>query len=148
MTTEEKKAALEAADVKVRANASDKTIDRLYEEHLAASTELDAKADELRKERDSALQSEFDKGTAKTLEIVRTLAEKGVVSVEVTSDEKPAVLTSVRNGMIGNGAFNAFLEANQDKMMGDKTPAVVAWARENLTKEEFEARYGGRTLPI
>ena len=28
--------------------------------------------------------------------------------------------------------------------MGDKDPMVVAWCKENLTEEEFDARYAGR----
>jgi hypothetical protein len=44
--------------------------------------------------------------------------------------------------------FEVFLEANQNKMLGDKTPVVVEWARANLSPDEFKARYEGRTLPV
>lgn len=31
-----------------------------------------------------------------------------------------------------------------DVSLGDRNPDVIAWARENISKEEFEARYAGR----
>ena len=37
-------------------------------------------------------------------------------------------------------------EPPKDPMQGDKTPAYVQWYRDNHTKEEFEAKYGGRTF--
>jgi hypothetical protein len=34
--------------------------------------------------------------------------------------------------------------AQADPMKGDKDPIVVEWCRNNLSREEFEARYAGR----
>lgn len=31
-----------------------------------------------------------------------------------------------------------------DISLGDRNPEVIAWARENISKEEFKARYAGR----
>ncbi len=122
MKTDDKKTALINAGVKVRSNASDETIDELYEEHISSIAVLDSKEDAL-----------------------SLPPEEIAVRVEVSSPApvagpKPKTKTE-------NKAFDAFLEANQDKMLGDKTPAVVQWARENLSKEEFSARYDGRTIP-
>jgi hypothetical protein len=122
MKTDDKKTALINAGVKVRSNASDETIDELYEEHISSIAVLDSKEDAL-----------------------SLPPEEIAVRVEVSSpapvaDPKPKTKKE-------NKAFDAFLEANQDKMLGDKTPAVVQWARENLSKEEFSARYDGRTIP-
>ena len=44
--------------------------------------------------------------------------------------------------------FEEFLKAHKDKMLGDKTPVVIQWARANLSPDEFKARYEGRTLPV
>ena len=51
-------------------------------------------------------------------------------------------------GVSGSDAFTAFLLTNQHPQMGDKTPVVIEWARENLSAEEFKARYDGRVLPV
>ena len=34
-----------------------------------------------------------------------------------------------------------------DPLKGDKDPEFIAWARENLSPEEFAARYDGRKIP-
>lgn len=93
MTTEEKKAALKEAGIKVRSNASDETIEEMFDERLA----------------------------------------------ETETETETSAPSSDRIA-----AFNAFLAANADPMAGDKTPVVVAYARKNLTPEEFNERYAGR----
>jgi hypothetical protein len=35
----------------------------------------------------------------------------------------------------------------QDPAAGDKTPAYVAWYRDNHSPEEFAAKYGSRKTP-
>ena len=34
-----------------------------------------------------------------------------------------------------------------DPLKGDKDPEFISWARENLSTEEFAARYDGRNIP-
>jgi hypothetical protein len=143
MTTEEKKQALIDAGRKVRSNASDESINELYEEFIAETAVLDSKEDALSMpEGEAAMIEEHGPIDDRAEEAdARAEIEAEAVTIEVAGPE-PAPISDRQ------AAFNAFLEANQDKMMGDKTPAVVAWARANLTKEEYEARYAGRTLPI
>jgi hypothetical protein len=111
MSITEKKSALRDAGVKVRSNASNETIDELWEEHVAT------------------LGSDDEVETS-----------------EVSSFENPPAVAAPKAKPAGNEAFEAFLEANQDPWFGDKTPAVVEWARKNLSAEDFAARYDGRTL--
>lgn len=98
MTTEEKKAALEEAGIKVRSNATDALIKRMYAE-------------------------EFAEPKVETVERPKAAPASGRMA-----------------------EFFAFLEAHADPTFGDKTPVVVAWARANLSPEEFQARYQGRTI--
>ena len=105
MTTEEKKAALEEAGIKVRSNATDKLIERMYAE-------------------------EFPEPKVETVEELKAAPAKKAAPASSRMAE-----------------FFAFLEAHADPTFGDKTPVVVAWARANLSPEEFQARYEGRTIP-
>lgn len=104
MTIEEKKAALEEAEIKVRSNATDKLIERMYAEEFP-DPEVEA-----------------------------------VEEPKAASPKKAAP----ESGRVAE--FYAFLEAHADPILGDKTPVVVAWARANLSSEEFQARYQGRTI--
>jgi len=36
--------------------------------------------------------------------------------------------------------------AQADPMKGDKDPIVIEWCRNNLSREEFDARYAGRKI--
>ena len=105
MTIEEKKAALEGAGIKVRSNATDKLIERMYAEEF-----VDPKVE--------------------------------AVEERIAASPKKAAPESGRMA-----EFYALLEARADPILGDKTPVVVAWARANLSPEEFQARYEGRTIP-
>lgn len=113
MTIEYKRAELEAAGIKVRANASDERIEQLYEEHQASIAEHGPIATESREPVEGA-------------------------------PAKPFSAPSGNHASKRQDDFNAFLAAHGSIAMGDKTPVVVEWARENLSPEEFAARYEGR----
>lgn len=119
MSITEKKKDLKDSGVKVRSNASDVTIEWLWEEHVARLSAA----------------------------LVSTLGTDGEVETsELSSFDNPPAVAAPKAKPAGNEAFEAFLEANRDPWFGDKTPAVVDWARKNLSAADFAARYDGRTL--
>lgn len=61
------------------------------------------------------------------------------VEPEGTSEVASAPVTSSKD------ALEAVLRS-ADPMMGDKDPKVIKWCRENLSDEEYEARYSGRNF--
>ena len=70
----------------------------------------------------------------------------------VTDDIEPVEeIAPVRVAVTSSGddaitKFYSFIEAHGSKMMGYKTPIVVEWARANLTREQFEFYYKGKTI--
>jgi hypothetical protein len=121
MTIEDKKQALIDAGGKVRSNASDETVEELYEEHLASI-------------------SEHGPVAAEDIEPI-----EDVVSVEVTSETESALVKVpvARSGDILTefARIRATLGTNQE---GERTPAVFDWANENLPAEDFNRIYAGK----
>ena len=70
----------------------------------------------------------------------------------VTDDIEPVEeIAPVRVAVTSSGddaitKFHSFIDAYGSKMMGYKTPIVVEWARANLTREQFEFYYKGKTI--
>jgi hypothetical protein len=108
MTTNEKKQALLDAGIKLRANASEETVNAAWEEFNNPAPEPE------------------------------------VVEDTPAAPLNPPVATATKT----REDINAIIARLGTNRLGDRTPEVVAWARENLTEDEFEARYGGRNLEV
>jgi len=66
--------------------------------------------------------------------------------IEPIEDIEPVKVTVTSGNDDEFAEFKRFIEAHGSKMMGYKTPVVVEWARANLTKEQFDFYYKGRTI--
>lgn len=66
--------------------------------------------------------------------------------IEPVEEIEPVRVTVTSSGDDAIIKFHSFIEAHGSKMMGYKTPIVVEWARANLTREQFEFYYKGKTI--
>lgn len=147
MTIEKKRAVLEAAGIKVRANASEETVDRLYQEHANASGD-DGGDDTV---------PDPEAGEESPAEV--TISETPPLNPFTVADEIPARSPLNQPVAVKKGPdaipltptmteFWRFKNAHCDGSLGIKTPVVIEWARRNLPPDEYKALYDGKTLPI
>lgn len=156
MTTDEKKQALADAGIKLRANASEETI-------LAAWDEFTKNSHADEPGEDGAAGEDGIPDDAATFGQDGEIITHGVIyedgkSIGVTGPVGPpgdyAAYTTTLNPPVASNKkatrsqFEEVVIRLGTKQLGDRTPEVVAWARENLSDDEFEARYGGRNLDV
>lgn len=139
MSIDDKKKALIDAGVKVRSNANDERIEELYDAQFGKGEDLNEPEGE---------EGFTGEETSEVSSFENPPAVVEQIEIPEGIDLSPSGITVAPKRAKGNDAFNTFLLANQDPQMGDKTPAVIEWARENLSAEEFKARYEGRVLPV
>ena len=131
MTTEEKKEILTSNGVKIRSNASDSAIDAEYDEFIADPP------------------ATYDEGDYDSEEPELTDEEVEVIEEKEPAPLTPAKATDKKTSPTSSRmeAYRKFRDENMDRMIGSKTPVVVEWAKENLSKEEFDSIYGRSNYP-
>lgn len=145
MTIEKKRAVLEAAGIKVRANASEETVERLYLEHVSASVEEVGEPSDYIPEEAPSEVTISETPPLNPFTVVGDVPPprpplNSPVAVQQGPDAIPLTPTMTE--------FWRFKAANCDKSLGIKTPIVIEWARHNLPASEYKALYDGKTLPI
>ena len=137
LTINEKRAALEAAGKRLRSNASDETIEMAYLEYEA---ELEAASGETSEVSSFVnpptvvIPDGLPTGNLRTEEEVKVVRQSREIS-EPSGETIETVLTRVRTRV---------LRENTRDYLGDKEPEVIEWARQNLSPDDFDARYSGR----
>ena len=87
--------------------------------------------------------------TATTEEIL-ALSETLLVADEAPDPEpipEPVAAPAEPEGGFASAQDLETVLSMADPQMGDKDPQVIAWCRDNLSPDEFKARYDGRKLP-
>lgn len=77
------------------------------------------------------------------LEIEQEGEKKAKVDAPVKGKSRITKASEERTEAERDEAYRAVLKSAKGSM-GDKDPAVIEWCRENLSTDEFEAKYAGR----
>lgn len=130
MTTEEKKAALIEAGVKVRSNASDETVAELYLENIVGMVPTVT-------------------GDVEPVEDVVSVEVAGFNITEVV-EASPVFAEKIKGAQAAfkggdiMAEFKQILETLGTKQLGARTPAVFEWADSNLPADEWNKIYAGK----
>lgn len=117
LTTEEKRAALTEAGKKIRTNASEEDIAMAYLE-LEVEREMES-------------------------ETGPPSGDEALTNAEPEPEPEPETSETSSANAVGESIHDVIKRVG-DIHLGDRNPDVIAWARENLSREEFAARYAGR----
>lgn len=126
MTTDQKKQALIDAGVKVRSNASEETVEELYEEHLVAIAE-----------HGPIVTEDIEPVEDESSEVSSAEPEDAMVPIPVPSPSRG-------RGKATMADFKKIRDTLGTTSEGTRTPAVFEWADKNLPAAEFNEIYAGK----